>query len=144
MIATALGLAACAEGFTQEAAVESFATANPDATSAEAECVVDALVAQYGLEELEQELANEPPFPSFTNAQFRASFDCGMTEPVIEQLVPQVVASGVADEHAECVATELVATITDDELDALTGGPAAETFGGRYLEAAESCGALNS
>lgn len=143
-VVAVVGLAGCAEGFTREAAVESFAAANPDATSDESACVVDELIDEYGLTELEQELANDPPFRSFTDAQFRASFGCGMTGPVVDQLVPQIVASGIAEEHAECVATELVDTVTDDELDALVSGASSETFGVRYLEAAESCGALNT
>ncbi|MEL7207147.1 MAG: hypothetical protein AAGK32_02775 [Actinomycetota bacterium] len=140
----ALAVPACGgEPFTEERAVASFQAANPDADLDASRCVVDHLIAQYGLEELEAQLAADPLRASFEEAQFRAMFRCGLEGDVEDQITTQLEENGVSPDDAPCVAAELVGAMTDDDIDVLLSGVITDDFSTKFLEAMETCGALN-
>lgn len=143
---TAVGLVAagCGQGFDREAAVSSFGEANPDVTTAQAECVVDRLIDRYGLGELEQELRNDPPDERFEEAQFRDMFACGVQGDVTDQVVEQLEANGVTEEYAPCVADHLVGDLTDGDIDVLLSGEITDEFFEKFVGAMEDCGAVNA
>lgn len=145
LLAAALPLlaVACGEEFTTELAVESFQRVNPDASLTQSQCVVEALVDEFGLDRLETELGADPPEAGFEEAQFRAMFRCGIAGDIEEQITEQLVANGVGEDDAPCVSAELVGTMTDDDVDVLLSGEITEEFSTKFLEAMEACGALN-
>lgn len=141
--AIALASPACGGAFTEEAAVTSFQSANPTANTDQSQCVVDLLLEQYGLDELEAQLASDPLPASFEEAQFRAMFRCGIEGDVETQITDQLIDNGVGAEDAPCVAANLVDSMTDDDIDVLLSGAITDDFSTKFLQAMEDCGALN-
>ena len=135
--------ASCGQSFTRAAAIESFANANPEATSEQAACVVDRLDDRYGMDQLESELAFEPLDPAFEEAQFRDMFRCGLAGDVQSQISQQLSDNGVSDADAPCVAENLVQTMTDDDIDVLLSGQITNEFATKFFQAMDDCGALN-
>ncbi len=140
--AVALLATSCADPWTRDAAVESFVAANDDATTEQAGCVVDSLIAAYGLDGLEVELEAEVMDDDFEIAQFKASFACGMTADVEETLVDQLEQTGIDPLDAECAAEALVADFDESDLDVLLSGELNDTFYATYFDALEQCDAL--
>ena len=138
-----LVLAACGQGFTREVAIDSFGEANPDATPDQSACVVDLLIDQYGLEQLEVELATDPLDANFEEAQFRAMFRCGIEGDVTQQLTVQLTDAGVDRADAPCVAEALVESLTDADIDVLLSGQLTDEFSTKFFQAMDDCGALN-
>lgn len=137
-----LALSGCAGGFSRESAVESFVAANPDATTTNAECVVDRLIETYELTGLELELAAEPISDQFVNTQFNAMFNCGMTGDVEDALAVQLAEAGSTPFQAECAAAELVGRLSEADLEVLLTGELNDGFYAKYFDSLESCGAL--
>lgn len=140
-------LAGCGDGgdqFDRDAAVVSFSQANPEATEAQAACVVDRLVDRYGLDGLEQELEADEQSDEFVEVQFRDMFACGMEGDVRDQIIEQLEANDVAPADAPCVANELVADLTDGDIDVLLSGEITDDFFAKFISAMEACGAINS
>lgn len=138
-------------------AVESFQAANPDASTIEAACVIDALIEEYeaepvdeaALSGLEEELLAVPQRERFLLDQFRAKFGCGMTDGVEAQLRRELLANDIDESAVDCVADALAGRLTDDDLDVLIGadGTADEmtdSFYASFFTAVESCDALPS
>ncbi len=146
VIAATLVLSSCGTGesFDREAAAESFAVANPEATAAQTDCVVDRLVDRYGLEQLEQELEADPLNPGFEEDQFRDMFACGIEGDVRSQIVEQLEANGVTGEDAPCVADQLIVEMEDQDFDVLLSGQITDEFLAKFVDAMEACGAINS
>lgn len=145
IVASVIGLAGCGqESFDRAAAVESFSAANPDATGAQSGCVIDRLIGRFGLDGLEGQLSADPQEPDFEEAQFRDMFACGIEGDVRDQIVEQLEGNDVAPADAPCVADELVADLTDDDIDVLLSGDISDEFLAKFVTAMESCGAINS
>lgn len=142
VVVGALVLSACGSGFTREAAIDSFMVANTDATTAQAECVVDELVGIYTLDGLETELAAEPLSEEFELTQYRASFACGMRNDVRSQLIDQLQASGLSGEDARCAGETMADELDEDDLEVLISGELTDEFFDKYFVALEACDAL--
>lgn len=142
---TLVGLGGCGQaGFDRAAAVDGFQAANPDATGAQSGCVVDRLIDRFGIDGLESQLSADPQDADFEEAQFRDMFACGMEGDVQEQIVSQLEANGVAPADAPCVADGLVSDLTDADIDVLLSGDISDEFLAKFIDAMESCGAINS
>lgn len=146
ILAAVMALAGCGQGqaFDRDTASASFASANPDASQAQADCVVDRLIDRYGLERLETELSAETAEDSFSEDQYRDMFACGMEGDVREQIIEQLEANDVQAEDAPCVADELVGDLDDEDFDVLLSGEITDAFLAKFITAMESCGAINS
>ena len=155
--ATLLLLTACGASFSRADAVESFQLANPDASTVEAACVIDALIEEYEAEPvdeealigLEAELLAEPQSERFMLDQFRARFGCGMTDGVEAQLRRELLANDIDENAVECVAEALAGRLTDDDLEVLIGADArdaemTDSFYESFFNAVEGCDALPS
>jgi len=136
-------LSGCGQGFSRDAAIESFLEANTDATNEQAACVVDGLVDRYGLDELEAQLAAEPLDAGFEEDQFREMFVCGVSGDWQSDITEQLIDNGVAAEDAPCVSDELLATMDDDDIGVLLTGEITESFSEKFYAALETCEALN-
>ena len=142
--------AACSTGFSRADAVEAFQVANPDASPAEAVCVIDSLIERYETEPvdesdlagLEAELLADPQRRAFVLHQYRAMFGCGMTGDVEAQLRRELSSSGIDPEAVACVASELAATLSDDDLDVLINDEMSDSFYETFFTAVEACDAL--
>lgn len=134
----------CGEGFDRDAAVTSFSAANPEATQAQSECVVDRLIDRYGLSGLETELSVDPAAESFEEAQFRDMFSCGVEGDVRLQITAQLEANDVSPDDAPCVADILVDGLDDADVDVLLSGDISPEFFAKFVSAMEECGAINS
>lgn len=143
-VLAALALAGCGRGFDRTDAVEAFNRANPEATPAQSECVVDRLVDRYELAGLQEQLEADPVDARFEADQFRDMFACGMDGDVREELSGQLAANGVADADAPCVADRLVDELTDDDIDVLLSGEITDQFFQKFFSAMERCGAVNA
>lgn len=135
-------LTSCAQGVSRDNLVTAFVENNPDASTAEAQCVVDRLIGQYDLAELEVELTAAVPAPSFEEAQFRSMFVCGIEGDVGQQITEQLTANGVAAEDAPCVSERLVDEMTDGDIDVLLSGEITDDFYAKFFTAMEACGAV--
>jgi len=149
--APCLLLPGCADsGFSRADAVEAFQAAHPTASTAQATCVIDALIEQYevepvdvaSLDGLEAELVADPQSDVFVLDQFRAQFGCGMTDEVEAQLRRELAASGVAGDAVDCVASELAGSLTDGDLEVLIRDEMTDSFYATFFRAIESCDAL--
>jgi hypothetical protein len=134
-------LAGCGAGYDREDAVSRFRGLNPEVTADQAGCVVDRLVERFGLDRLESDLGADPPDADFEEAQFTDMFRCGVQGDVRQQIADQLVASGVAEADAPCVADELVATMTDADVDVLLSGDITTAFAQKFEVAMAACGA---
>lgn len=145
-LACAALLSGCGQNpeFDRDAAVVSFAEANPSASTSQSECVVDRLIDRYGLEELQTELEADPLDPAFTEAQFRDMFTCGVEGDVRDQIVEQLQANDVAEADAPCVADALMVDLDDSDVDVLLSGEITDAFFAKFVTAMEDCGAINS
>ena len=144
VVACCWGVVACGEGaVTRQQAVESFQVANPDATAEQSGCVVDALIDQYGLEELADQLEADPVDPAFEESQFSQMFLCGMEGDVRDQISTQLEDAGVAADDAPCVADALVTSMDEDDVGVLLSGEITDSFAEKFYDALESCDALN-
>jgi len=146
-VAAVFGLFGCGEEqptFDRAAAIASFSEANPDATGSQSGCVVDGLIDRYGLEQLETELRADPQKAEFAETQFRKMFACGIEGDVRDQIVEQLQANEVDEQDAPCVADELMADLTDDDIDVLLSGEITDAFFAKFVTAMEDCGAINS
>ena len=155
-------VAACSSGFSRVDAVESFQTANPDASTTEAACVIDALIEEYegepvdeeALGGLEAELLAEPQRERFLLDQFRAKFGCGLTDGVEAQLRRELLANGIDESAVGCVAEALAGRLTDADLEVLIGADedgaagladqGSDSFYASFFAAVEACDALPS
>ncbi len=143
----ATGASACGDdpaSFDRDAAVTSFSSANPGASTAQSGCVVDRLIERYGLERLEDELRSDPPKADFAESQFRDMFACGIEGDVRDQIVEQLKANDVAEADAPCVADVLMEDLDDDDFDVLLSGEITDSFFAKFVSAMEDCGAINS
>lgn len=138
-----LGAVACAQGFDRRGAVSSFEEANPEVSTAQAECVVDRLIERFGLEGLSEQLDAESASVDFEEAQFRDMFACGVDGDVTDQIVDQLIESDVPAEQAPCVADALVGELTDSDIDVLLSGTITDEFFAKFFDAMESCGAVD-
>ncbi|MGI9596084.1 MAG: hypothetical protein ACR2QK_07990 [Acidimicrobiales bacterium] len=138
-----MAAAGCGQAFDRDDAVAGFTAANPTATAAQSECVVDRLIDRYGLEGLEVELSADPADDDFTEVQFRDMFACGMEGDVRSQIVDQLVANDVSADDAPCVADALVDDLNDDDIDVLLSGDITDDFFSKFVSAMEQCGAIN-
>ncbi|MCP3992145.1 MAG: hypothetical protein GY724_23945 [Actinomycetia bacterium] len=138
-----VGLSGCGRAFSRQDAIDSFMAVSPEATSQEAACVVDNLIDRYSLDQLEIELAADPPDAGFEEAQFREMFRCGIVGDVEQQVTEQLTLNGVEEADAPCVAERLVGTMTDDDIDVLLSGEISEQFSTKFLQAMDACDALN-
>ena len=129
---------------TKSDLVQAFTDANPDASKAEAECVVDALTTELGTPQLIANLWAEPVPRDFELAQFRAMFDCGIDDEIRSALRTQLIEQGTPPNKAPCVANEIVDVMSSDELDVLITGESTDEFYAKYFNAMESCGAINN
>ena len=154
-LASALLLTACSGGFTRADAVASFLEANPDASTTEANCVIDALIETHedppvdedDLAGLEAQLLADPPDDSFVRDQFLAEFGCGLTADVEQQLRRELLANDIDPDAVDCVAADLVGRLTEDDLDLLVAArtdPDAMTdsFYATFFASVEACDAL--
>lgn len=150
-------LAACSSDLSRADAVGSFQAANPDASIAEAACVIDALIEEYegepvdeeALAGLEAELVAEPQRERFLLDQFRAKFGCGMTDGVEAQLRRELVANDIDENAVDCVAEALAGRLTDADLEVLIGAEdlineESDSFYASFFAAVEGCDALPS
>ena len=143
-------LSGCSSGFSKDEAIEAFMSANPDASTAEATCVIDDLIETYedgpveesALDGLEAELLTDPPDPEFVLDQYRAKFGCGMTEDVEAQLRRELAENDISTEAVGCVAEELAGSLTDDDLDVLINDEMTDSFYRTFFAAVETCDAL--
>ncbi len=150
----ALGAAvACSDGFTRDEAVDAFVEANDDASRNEAGCVIDRLAAvteegpvdDDDLAGLEAELEATTPSPAFARAQVTAMFACGLTRSVEAELVRLFEQRSDTSPHARCLASELVATMSEAELLLLIDGSSTgDSFFPTFFDAAEACGMVTS
>ena len=138
-----VGLSGCGETDSRQDAIDSFTDANPDATLEQATCVVDNLIDHYSLDQLEVELATDPPGADFEEVQFREMFRCGIVGDLQQLVVDQLVLNGVSETDAPCVAERLVGTMTDDDIDVLVSGQISEQFSTKFLQAMDACDALS-
>ncbi|MDH3681105.1 MAG: hypothetical protein OEV40_14295 [Acidimicrobiia bacterium] len=146
LVAVAVGAAggACSgQTFTREQAVESFQEANAEATVDQADCVVDALIERYGLDELGAQLAAEPLDADFEEAQFREMFVCDVAGDWRQQITDQLIENGVREADAPCVSDELFVTMDDDDIDVLLSGELTDSFADKFFAALLSCDALD-
>ncbi len=134
----------CGESFDRAAAVDSFMRANPEATDAQAGCVIDRQIDRYGLDGLAAELEADPAGDEFIDIQFRDMFACGIDGDVEEQLVEQLLASGVEPDAVPCVADRIVGELGDEDIDVLVSGEITEEFMTTFIAAMEGCGAVTS
>ncbi len=134
--------AGCGQGISRESLVNDFTAANPDVTGAQAQCVVDRLLADRDLVTIEAELTAEQIAPGFEEDQFRAMFVCGIEGDVGDQITEQLVANGVAPDDAPCVSGELIDQLTDDDIDVLLSGEITDEFYAKFFTAMESCDAI--
>jgi len=155
-VTSTLVLAGCGTSFSRAEAVESFQAANPDASTTESACVIDALIEEYEAEPvdedalagLEAELLAEPQRERFLLDQFRARFRCGMTDGVAAQLRRELLANDIDEGAVECVAEALAGRLTDDDLEVLIGaedsesGAMTDSFYASFFTAVEGCDAL--
>lgn len=131
--------------------------ANPDASTIEAACVIDALIEEYEAEPvdeaalggLEEELLAIPQRERFLLDQFRAKFGCGMTDGVEAQLRRELLANEIDESAVDCVADALAGRLTDDDLEVLIGAESGDSemtdsFYASFFTAVESCDALPS
>ena len=142
LVVAAFLVAGCGQGITRESLIDDFAVANPDVTTAQAECVVDRLLTDRDLPEIEAELTAEEVTPDFEEDQFRAMFVCGIEGDVGEQITEQLVANGVSPDDAPCVSGELIGQMTDADVDVLLSGEITDEFYAKFFDAMESCGAV--
>lgn len=142
----------CSTGLSRAEAVESFQTANPDASTIEAACVVDALIEIYETEPvdegdlaaIEDELSADPQREQFLLDQFRAKFRCGMTDGVEAQLRRELLANDIDGDAVDCVAEALTGRLTDEDLEVLINDEMTDAFYATFFDAVESCDALPS
>ncbi len=143
LVLSVAAIGACGQSFTRSAAIESFQTANPDASEPEAACVVDGLIDRYGLEDLEAELGADPLDASFEEDQFREMVRCDVAGQWRDEIADQLVDNGVPERDAPCVADELLEVMDDDDIDVLLSGRITDQFQDKFLAALDACGALN-
>ena len=136
-------VAGCGQGFSRDAAIDSFRETNEDVTGEQAACVVDGLIDRYGLDELESQLAASPLEASFEEDQFREMFVCGVAGDWRADITDQLIENGVAPDDAPCVSDELFATMSDDDIGVLLTGEITESFASTFAAALETCEALN-
>jgi hypothetical protein len=137
------GLAGCGGTYSRQSAIDTFSTANPEATPEQAGCVVDSLIDRYSLDRLEVELDADPPDAAFEEVQFREMARCGLAGDLHQLVLDQLVASGISEADAPCVADRLVGTMTDDDIDVLVSGQISEQFSAKFLQAIDDCDALS-
>lgn len=142
VVAAACLAAACGQSITRESLVADFTAANPDVTSAQAECVVDRLLAERELTAIEAELTADVVAGEFEEDQFRAMFVCGIEGDVGDQITEQLVANGVSPADAPCVSGELTGQLTDADIDVLLSGEITDEFYAKFFAAMENCGAV--
>ncbi|MEM7325404.1 MAG: hypothetical protein AAF531_20120 [Actinomycetota bacterium] len=144
-VAFGLLLGACGEdSLDRDSAIDSFSAANPEATPSQSACVVDRLIERLGLDGLDEQLGADPPDPEFEEMQFRDMFACGLEGDVRVQIVDQLEINGVAPADAPCVADVIVDDLTDADIDVLLSGVISDEFLAKFIDAMESCGAINS
>ena len=136
-------LVSCGQGVTRERLIESFVESNPDASTEQANCVVDELIVEYDLADLEAELSAETLAPEFEESQFRAMFRCGIEGDVGNQIAEQLTANGVSPDDAPCVSNRLVAELTDSDIDVLLSGEITDEFYAKFFDAMDACGAID-
>ncbi|MGF1598339.1 MAG: hypothetical protein ACFCVK_15630 [Acidimicrobiales bacterium] len=142
-VATAAAVVAgCGQGFDRDHAIDTFVEANPEATPEQAACVVDELIERYGLDDLDNELRADTPDAGFEEEQFRQMFLCGVEGDIRRQLTDQLIANGIGEDDAPCVADALVDGITDDDVDVLLSGQITDEFNDKFHDALEECDAL--
>ena len=135
-------LVGCSSEPTRDEYVAQFVASNPDATTIQAECVVDELATAYTLEGLGRELEAVPTASAFERSQFRAMFGCGLTSAVEDALEEQLVASGIDEKGAACASETLTSTLDDDDLDILLDGGITDEFYAKYFTSLDSCDAV--
>lgn len=142
LLVLALAAASCGQGISRDSLAADFAAANPDVTTAQAECVVDRLLTARDLAAIEAELTASEITPRFEEEQFRAMFVCGIEGDVGDQITEQLVANGVSSDDAPCVSDELIGQLTDDDVDVLLSGEITDEFYTKFFRAMEACGAV--
>ncbi len=142
IVATIVLLSGCSSSLTRQEADAAFLRSHPDATEHQAGCVVDKLIAIYGLDGLRIELEREVPARSFEIDQFRGSFGCGLTDDVEAELARQLEATGIEAIAARCAAKELTTNLDEEGLDVLLSGEITDDFYEKYFVALEACNAL--
>ncbi len=139
---TAVSIVGCSSEPTRDDYVAQFVASNPDATTLQAECVVDKLAKDYTLEGLGRELEAVPTATAFERSQFRAMFGCGLTSDVEAALEEQLVASGIDEKGASCASEALTSTLDDDDLDILLDGGITDDFYAKYFTSLDNCDAV--
>lgn len=133
---------ACAAEPTRDDYVAQYIASNPDATTIQAQCVVDELTEAYTLDGLGRELEASPAATAFERSQFRAAFGCGLTADVEAALEEQLVASGIDQKEATCASEALTSQLDDDDLDILLDGGITDEFYAKYFTSLDGCGAV--
>ncbi len=121
--------------------VAAFAAAN-DLSTEVAGCAVRSLQDRFGFWELTDLLATDDPELRFQRRQFEAIFSCGDRTEVADQLRPQLIEQGVADEDADCVADAVAGAMEVEDLGVLYSGDMTDRFFALYFSALEDCDAL--
>ena len=142
VIVASLLATSCGQGISRASLVADFTAANPEVTTAQAECVVDRLLTDRDLADIEAELTAETIGATFEEDQFRAMFVCGIEGDVGDQITEQLVANGVAPDDAPCVSGELMGQMTDADVDVLLSGEITDEFYAKFFDAMDSCGAV--
>lgn len=120
---------------------DAYAAEHPDLDPVTAGCIVDDLIAVYGVDGLEAELADGAD-PDYQLAHFRARFGCGVHADVVAALRPQLEARGLDPAAAGCVAQSLSDAMEIEDLDVVLTGPMTDDFYAKYFDALEDCDAL--
>ncbi len=148
MVTAALLLAAPGCGgdgqFSRDDAVARVHRDNPDITADQAGCVADRLVERFGLDELGDMAAADPPDADLQEAEFTDAFRCGVVGDVRQQIVDQLTAAALPADQAGCVADALVPGLTDADIDVIVSGAITESFTQKFDTAMRDCGAAPS
>lgn len=134
----------CGQELDRAALLESFERDLPDATPAQAGCVVDDLVERFGLDEIEQELEAERASRQFANAAVVAMAECGYDlsrfEPWTATLVQNLDRLGYQPDDARCLADEVSPGLSGEQVQQLLDGEVPAGFRRRMAAALEACG----
>ena len=69
-------------------------------------------------------------------------FGCGLTDEVEDELVRQLIATGIEPDAARCAGRELTINLDDEGLEVLLSGEITDTFYEKYFLALQACDGL--
>lgn len=132
----------CAKEVTRADLDEAVLRADEGASPIQASCIVDELVAIYGLDGVQTEMKREAPTHDFQTDRVMSQLRCGYFSAFKAPAMDTLMADGADHDQAQCVTTGFVSSITDSDIDHMVTGQSWDGFPveDKWFDALEACG----